>query len=78
MKRTKNGIDIQSKSTKLTDFKADRVLLFRQVTEEEEKANPSHFFLFLLASHTKGTFGFARHSCQPFAKTKEPLYLTNN
>lgn len=73
MTMTKKGIDIQTKSTNLTDFKADRFLLSKQVKEVEEKAHPSHFLKFLLANHTKGTFGFARHSCRPFAKTKEPL-----
>lgn len=43
---TKNGLDI---STKWTDFQIDRVLLLRQVTEGNEKADPSHFLKFLLA-----------------------------
>jgi len=40
---TKNGLDIQTISTKRTDFQADRVLLLGQVTEGNEKADPSHF-----------------------------------
>ena len=56
---TKNGLDIQTISTKRTDFQTDRVLLLGQVTEKSEKANPSHFLKFLLASRTNGTFGFA-------------------
>ncbi len=47
---TKNGLDIQIISTKRTDKQADRVLLFGQLTEKKEKANPSHFLKFLLAS----------------------------
>jgi len=46
---TKNGLDIQTISTKRTDKQADRVLLLGQVTEKKEKANPSHFLKFLLA-----------------------------
>lgn len=56
---TKNGLDIQTISTKRTDFQTDRVLLFGQVTETEEKALPSHFLKFLFDSRTNGTFGFA-------------------
>ncbi|MFC4873518.1 hypothetical protein [Negadavirga shengliensis] len=71
---TKNGLDIQTISTKRTDKQADRVLLLGQVTEEKEKALPSHFLKFLLASRTNGTLGFARHKSRPFAKPKEPFY----
>jgi hypothetical protein len=71
---TENGLDIQTISTKRTDFQADRVMLFGQVTEKEEKAHPSHFLKFLLASRTNGTFGFARHKSQRFAKPKEPFF----
>ena len=46
---TKNGLDIQTISTKRTDKQADRVLLLGQVTEKEEKAHASHFLKFLLA-----------------------------
>ena len=28
----------------------------------------------ILASHTDGTFGFARHTSQPFAKPKDPFF----
>jgi hypothetical protein len=49
---TKNGLDIQTISTKRTDKQADRVLLLGQLTEKKEKANPSHFFKFLLSSST--------------------------
>jgi len=57
---TKNGLDIQPISTKRTDKQADRVLLLGQVTEKKEKANPSHFLKFLLASRTNGTLAFAQ------------------
>jgi hypothetical protein len=70
---TKNGLDIQTISTNRTDFQADRVLLLGPVTEKIEKADPSHFLKFLLANHTNGTFGFARHKSRPFAKPKEPF-----
>jgi len=68
---TKNGLDIQTISTKRTEFQTDRVLLLGQVTEKQEKATHSHFLKFLLASRTNGTFGFARHTSQRFAKPKE-------
>jgi hypothetical protein len=70
---TKNGLDIQTISTKRTDKQADRILLCRQVTIGKEKADPSHFLKFLLANRTNGTFGFARNTSQPFAKPKEPF-----
>ncbi|MBX2985899.1 MAG: hypothetical protein KF882_08025 [Bacteroidia bacterium] len=71
---TENGLNIQTISTKRTDFQSDRVLLLGQVTEKKEKTLPSHFLKFLLASRTNGTFGFARHTSQPFAKPKEPFF----
>jgi hypothetical protein len=49
-------------------------LLLGQLTEKEEKAHPSHFLKFLFANRTNGTFGFARHTSQPFAKPKEPFF----
>jgi len=33
-----------------------------------------HFLKTILASRTSGTFGFARHTSQRFAKPKEPLF----
>jgi hypothetical protein len=71
---TKNGLDIQTISTKRTDKQTDRVLLLGQVTQKKERADPSHFLKFLLASRTNGTFGFARHTSQRFAKPKEPFF----
>jgi hypothetical protein len=47
---TNNGLDIQTTSTKQTDFQTDRVLLLGQVAEKKEKANPSHFLKFLLTN----------------------------
>jgi hypothetical protein len=75
---TKNGLDIQTISTNRTDKQTDRVLLCRQVTIGKEKAHPSHFLKFLFGSRTNGTFGFARHTSQRFAKPKEPFYTTPN
>ena len=81
---TENGLDIQTISTKRTDFQTDRVLLLEQVTEKKEKAQPEfiptqsgHFLKFLLASRTNGTFGFARHTSHPFTKPKEPFFFAN-
>ena len=69
-----NGLNIKTISTKWTDFNTDRVLLFGQMTEKKGKTNTSHFLKFLLSSRTKGTFGFARNTCRPFAKPKEPVF----
>lgn len=44
-----NGFDILTISTKRTDFQADHILLLGQVTEKEEKTDPSHFLKFLFA-----------------------------
>ena len=49
---TKNGLNIQTISTKQTDIQADCVLLLGQVTEKKEKANIWHCINFLLASRT--------------------------
>ena len=46
---TKNGLDIQTISTKRTDFQTDRVLPLGHVLENKEKARPSHFYKFLIA-----------------------------
>jgi hypothetical protein len=68
---TKNGLDIQTISTKRTDFQTDRVLLLRQLTEKKEKALPSHFLKFLLANRLSGTFGFApTHKADPSQNQK--------
>jgi hypothetical protein len=48
------------------------------VTIGKEKAHPSHFLKFLFGSRTNGTFGFARHTSQRFAKPKEPFFTTPN
>jgi hypothetical protein len=46
---TENRLDIQTISTKRKDLQTVLVLLFRQNTEKEEKAHPSHFLKFLFA-----------------------------
>jgi len=72
---TKNGLDIQTISTKRTNFQADRVLLLEQVTEKQEKADPSHFLKFLFTSRTNGTFGFApTHKADPSQNQKSRFY----
>jgi len=48
----------------------------------DTKANASVFLFFpnahllktILANRTNGTFGFARHTCRPFTKPKEPFF----
>ena len=75
---TKNELKIKNISTKRTDFQTDRVLLWGQVPETEEKAVPSHFLKFLFASRTNGTFGFARYTSRPYSKPKEPFLPKTN
>lgn len=72
---TENGLNIQTISTNRTDFQTDRVLLLVQVTEKQEKATPSHFLKFLLASRTNGTFGFAPTHQANASKTKRAVFL---
>lgn len=67
---TKNGLDIQTISTKQTDFQTDRVFLLGQVTEKKEKANPSHFLKFLLASRTLAHLVLPQCTEPTFSKTK--------
>jgi hypothetical protein len=64
------------------------IIKHKQVTEQmnhqtaDPKANAAvflffptaHFLKTILASRTNGTFGFARHTSQPFAKPKEPFF----
>jgi len=53
---TKNRLNIQTISTKRTDFQTYRFLLLGQVIQKKKKATPSHFLKFLLASRTNGKF----------------------
>jgi hypothetical protein len=46
---TKNGLDIQTISTKRTGFQTDRVLLMGQVKEKHEKVDPTIILKFPLA-----------------------------
>ena len=71
---TKNKLDIETITNKWTDFQTDRVLLLGQVTEKQIKADLSHFLKFLFTSRTNGTFGFAQHTSECFAKPKEPFF----
>jgi hypothetical protein len=74
---TEYGTNIETILTTSTDNFADRVLLFGQVTEKKEKAHPSHFLKFLLASRTNGTLAFAPTAqATPSAKAKEPFFST--
>jgi hypothetical protein len=73
-----NGLDIQTKLTKRTDLQADCFLLLEQATEKKEKALPSHFLKFLLASRTNGTFGFApTHKTNPSQNQKSRFLPTH-
>lgn len=48
-KMNKNGLDIQTLSSKRTNFQTDPVLLFSQMTEKKGKYLSSDFLKFLLA-----------------------------
>ncbi|MBK9151434.1 MAG: hypothetical protein IPM26_10725 [Saprospiraceae bacterium] len=74
---TEYGTNIETILTTSTDNLADRVLLLGQVTEKKEKAHPSHFLKFLLASRTNGILAFAPNAqANPSAKAKEPFFPT--
>jgi len=49
---TKNGLNIQTISTKQTDFQTDRVFRLGQVTKNERKSPPFAFFKIFLSSRT--------------------------
>lgn len=73
---TEYGTNIETILTTSTDNFAVRVLIFGQVTEKKEKADPSHFLKFLLANRTNGTLAFAPpHKAAPSAKAKEPFFF---
>lgn len=71
---TKNGLDIQTISTKRTDKQADRVLLFGKLTEKKEKADPSHFLKFLLASPQVAHLALPHRTKPTLRKTKRATF----
>lgn len=73
---TKNGLDIQTISTKRTDSQADRVGILGQVTEKKEKAHPSHFFKFR-CQPAFGTFAKPQKSTHNPSFAKEPNILNS-
>ncbi|EIM73188.1 hypothetical protein A3SI_18352 [Nitritalea halalkaliphila LW7] len=74
---TEYGTNIETILTTSTDNFADRVLLFGQVTEKKEKAHPSHFLKFLLASRTNGTLAFAPDpTSHPFGKSQRAVFFS--
>ena len=73
---TEYGTNIETILINSTGNLADRVLLLGQVTEKKEKARPSHFLKFLLASRTNGSLVFAPTAqANPSAKAKEPFFF---
>lgn len=74
---TKNELKINTISNKRTDKLTDRVLLIGQMTEKEEKAHPSHFLKFLLASRTNGTFGFAPTHLANASQNQKSRFFTH-
>ena len=82
---TKEGLDIQTISTKQTDKQTDLVLLLGQLTKEKEKeiASPSNFLKFLFANRIPkafgNTYGFApTHQSHASAKPKEPFFANTH
>lgn len=71
---TKNRLDIQTISTKMTDFQTDRVLLLGQVKGKEEKANPSHFFKFLLADRHCAHLVLSDGQADPLQSQKSAIF----
>ncbi len=72
---TKNGLNIQTISTKRTGLQTDRVLLFGQLREKKEKAYPSVFFKISFSQPHKRHIWFCPDTpSQRFAKPKEPFF----
>ena len=64
--RMKQNIRTEKVNIQIADPKANAsVFLF---------FSTAHFLKTILASRTNGTFGFARHTSQPYAKPKEPFF----
>ena len=72
---TKNGLDIQTISTKRTAFQTDRVLLLGQVIEKEEKAHPSHFLKFLLPAAQVAHLVLPRHTKPTLRQNQKSHFL---
>ena len=47
---TKNGLSIQTISTKWADIQTAHILLLRQVTKKKQKSDPLHFIKFHLSN----------------------------
>jgi hypothetical protein len=73
---TKNGLDIQTISTKRTDKQADRVLLFGQVTIKKEKADPSIFLNFFYQPHKRHICFCPEHKPTPSQNQKSRFIIT--
>lgn len=72
-----NELDIQTRSTKWTDFQTDRVLLLGQVTKNIEKAIPSYFLKFLLASLINRRFIFAPTHVAYASQNQKSCFFSN-
>ncbi len=69
---TKNGLDIQTISTKRTDKQADRVLLLGQVTEKK-KSPPFAFFKISFCQPHKRHIGFCPTHNPTLRKTQRAV-----
>jgi hypothetical protein len=73
---------LKEDTTRMNDSNKHKVTGQMNHQTADPKANASvflffsnaHFLKTILTSRTNGTFGFARHTCRPFAKPKEPFF----
>ena len=72
---TKNGLDIQTISTKRTDLQTDYVLLLLQVTEKQEKTKSFAFFKISFSQPHKRHIWFFPTHMPTLRKTKGAVLL---
>ena len=78
---TKNWTLTQKQTISTSDQHTDHISNGQRVSRHSLPTllyflfSPPHIFLIQFYCHrTNGTFGFARHTSQPFAKPKEPFF----
>jgi len=76
------AVSLKDDTARMNDRNIHKVTGQMNHQTADPKANASvflffptaHFLKTILASRTNGTFGFAQHTSQPFAKPKEPFF----
>ena len=79
---TRLPANLKDDSARMNDKNKHKVTGQMNHQTADPKANASvflffptaHFLKTILASRTNDTFGFTRHTSQPFAKPKEPFF----